>query len=356
MTTRQRLLIVGGGQSGLAAARVARDQGLEPVILEARAEPTGAWSHYYDSLTLFSPSEHSGFPDYGFPGPPGRYPTKDEVIDFLRGYAQWLGTEVRTRATVTAVTTDAGRFIAHLQDGSSLEGEALVAATGSFANPHIPGLPGDAHFQGRVLHAADYRSPLPFTGQRVVVVGAGNSAVQIGYELASIAPTTLATRSPVQFLAQTRGGHDLHYWFDRLRLDLLPPSVLSRIIKATPVLDNGQYREAVASGLLSQRRMFSAFTHNGVVWADGSTEHVDTVVFATGYRPHLPYLHDLGTLGADGMPLHRRGISATHPGLGYLGMEFQRSFSSNTLRGVHRDADYVVQALISRTGSALIRA
>jgi putative flavoprotein involved in K+ transport len=345
----QRMLIVGGGQSGLAAARTARDAGWVPVVLEAGDEPTGSWASYYDSLQLFSPSEYSGFPGYAFPGQPGRYPTRDEVVDFLRGYATWLGVEIRTRSTVTHVTAEGGvagaEYAAHLEDGSSVEGAALVAASGSFANPYLPDIPERPEFAGEVKHVADYRSPAPYAGKRVVVVGAGNSAVQVGYELTEVADTTLAVRSPVRFMPQVRAGRDLHYWLDKLQLDLLPPAVLSRLIKGTPVLDTGIYRAAIDGGLLPQRPMFTAFTGDGVVWAEGTRERVDAVIFATGYRPHVPYLRGLGALGPGGAPLHECGVSTTHAGLGYVGLEFQRSFSSNTLRGVHRDASYVIAAL-----------
>jgi putative flavoprotein involved in K+ transport len=345
----QRVLIVGGGQSGLAAARTARDAGWVPVVLESGDEPTGSWASYYDSLRLFSPSEHSGFPGYAFPGEAGQYPTRDDVVDFLRDYATWLGVEIRTRATVTRVTAEKGvpraGFVAHLADGSGIEGAALVAASGSFANPFLPDVPGRAAFAGTVEHVADYRSPAPYAGKRVVVVGAGNSAVQVGYELAELADTTLAVRSPIRFMPQVCGGRDVHYWLDKLRLDRLPPAVLSRLIQGTPVLDTGIYRAAIEDGLLPQREMFTAFTNDGVVWADGTRERVDAVIFGTGYRPHLPYLRELGALDPAGAPRHDRGVSTTHPRLGYLGLEFQRSFASNTLRGVHRDASYVVAAL-----------
>lgn len=93
---------------------------------------------------------------------------------------------------------------------------------------------------------------------------------------------------------------------------------------------------------MGRRPMFTALDGDHVRWADGSAERVDAVLLATGYVPSLPYLAGLGALGANGMPLHTGGLSSTHPGLGYLGLEFQRSFASNTLRGVSRDADHVV--------------
>jgi putative flavoprotein involved in K+ transport len=81
------------------------------------------------------------------------------------------------------------------------------------------------------------------------------------------------------------------------------------------------------------------------VWSDGQREPVDAIILATGYRPSLDYLRELGALDADGVPLHVRGISCTHVGLVYLGLEFQRSFASNTLRGVSQDARAVIAPL-----------
>lgn len=97
--------------------------------------------------------------------------------------------------------------------------------------------------------------------------------------------------------------------------------------------------------------MFTRFEGSSVAWPDGTREHVDTVLFATGYRPNLDYLGPLGTISA-GMPRHSGGISTTHPGLVYVGLEFQRSFSSNTLRGVYRDAEHVVGPLVAHVRHA----
>ena len=344
--SRPRLLIVGGGQSGLAAARAGRDRGWDPVVLEAGAEPVGSWPAYYDSLQLFSPRRFSSFPGYEFPGAEDGYPGRDEVVDYLRGYASWLGVDIRTDSRVADVTLDsAGAFTVHLTNGDAVSADVVIAASGSFANPHIPQVAGREEFSGQVLPVAAYRSPEPFAGQRVLVVGAGNSAVQVGYELAQVADVSLAVRDRVRLVSQVVGGRDLHWWLRLTRADLLPPAVLGRVVTGTPVIDTGRYEEALHSELLGQGPMFSAFTSDGVVWADGTEERVDAVIFATGYRPHLPYLGSLGALDADGGPRHRHGISTVQPGLGFLGLEFQRTFSSNTLRGVHRDAGFVVGAL-----------
>lgn len=343
--SRGRLLIVGGGQSGLAAARTGRDRGWEPVVLEAGPEPVGSWPCYYDSLRLFSPRRFSSFPGYPFPGDPDGYPGRDEVVEYIRGYADRLGVEVRTNARVVDVAADGPAFTVELADGSSLVGDALISASGSFGNPHVPTIPGREAFEGRVLHVADYRSPEEFAGQRVVVVGAGNSAVQVAHELAEHAETSLAVRDRVRFAPQMIAGRDLHWWLRLTRADLLPPSVLERLVTGTPVIGTDTYKRALEAGRPDQRPMFTALSPDGVVWPDVSREQVDAVIFATGYRPHLTYLTSLGVLDGAGRPRHDRGVSTALPGLGFLGLEFQRSFSSNTLRGVHRDAQHVVDAL-----------
>jgi hypothetical protein len=192
-------LVIGAGQSGLAAARALREAGAEPVVLEAASEPGGSWPHYYDSLTLFSPARYSALPGLPFPGDPGRYPRREEVTAYLRDYAARLDADIRTGSRVTAVTADGPFLAARLATGEELRARAVIAATGSFSRPHVPSLPGLEQFTGTLIHASRYRSPSPFAGKDVIVVGAGNSAVQIAAELAASAAVTLATRRPVRY-------------------------------------------------------------------------------------------------------------------------------------------------------------
>lgn len=99
--------------------------------------------------------------------------------------------------------------------------------------------------------------------------------------------------------------------------------------------------------------MLTRLDGDTVIWDDGTHEKVDAVLLATGYRPDLPYLRTLDSaLGDDGGPVHSGGLSLTRPGLVYLGLEFQRSFASNTLRGVGRDADHVIRPLAAHVRRA----
>ncbi|MFI7702463.1 flavin-containing monooxygenase [Nonomuraea sp. NPDC049480] len=347
-------IVIGGGQSGLAAARSLRNAGLTPVILEAGERPTGSWAHYYDSLTLFSPARYSSMPDLPFPGDGDHYPHRDEVVDYLHRYADSLDVEIRTATRVSAVESDgAGAFLIHTEAGDTLRTAGVVAASGSFGNPHVPDLPGRGSFTGQLLHVADYRSPKHYAGQRVIVVGAGNSAVQVAYELAEGATVTLATRQPIQFMPQMIGGKDAHYWHTTTGFDSLPPQWLACIATGTLVMDTGDYAAALQAGRMDRRPMFTRFDGEHVIWSDGTPEQVDAVIFATGYRPDLDYLRTLGALDASGLPLQVGGLSTTHLGLSYVGLEFQRSFASNTLRGVHHDAAHIAAPMATYASGAL---
>ncbi|HEY6494209.1 MAG TPA: NAD(P)-binding domain-containing protein [Trebonia sp.] len=136
----QDALVIGGGQSGLAAALALRASGAEPVVLEAAARPGGSWPRYYDSLNLFSPARYSGLPGLPFPGDPDRYPRRDEVTAYLRDSAARLDAEIRTTSRATAVTADGPFLVVRLDSGQELRARAVIAATGSFSNPHVPSL------------------------------------------------------------------------------------------------------------------------------------------------------------------------------------------------------------------------
>lgn len=333
--------VVGAGQAGLAAGRALQQTGLDFLIVEAGSDVGGSWPDYYDSLRLFSPARFSALPGRALPGDPARYPTRDDIIAYLRAYAQAFALPIRTHARVADVVRNGSRFRVEILDGPSVAARAVIAASGGLGLPHVPRLSGRADYTGRLIHAASYRRPESFAGQRVVVVGGGNSAVQIAVELAEIATVTVATRQPIRFVPQTPLGVDVHYWTRWLGLELLP---LGRASGAG-VLDTGRYAAAVAAGRPDRRPMFTHLTSTGVAWADGTVEAVDAIILATGYRTDLRYLTGLGALDINGRPVHCRGISLTVPRLGYVGVPGQTGFASATVRGVGGDARRVVRRL-----------
>ena len=113
------------------------------------------------------------------------------------------------------------------------------------------------------------------------------------------------------------------------------------------VTDSVGFRQTLAEGRVDQHPMFEALDGGQVLWSDDQLEPVDTIILATGYRPSLPYLRELGALGENDAPLHVGGISSTHPGLVYVGLELQRTYASNTLRGVSEDARSVTAPLVA---------
>ncbi|MDW5328401.1 NAD(P)/FAD-dependent oxidoreductase [Plantactinospora sp. KLBMP9567] len=339
------MVVVGGGQAGLATAGVASARGLSAVVLDASPGPGGSWPRYYDSLTLFSPARFSSLPGLPFPGDPDRYPVRDEVVAYLGAYADRVDADVRWGRRVERVARVGDGFAVAATDGTLLRARTVVAASGGFGRPYRPELPGLETFTGRVLHSADYREPSPLRGARVVVVGGGNSAVQIGVELARVARVSLAARGRLRWQAQRILGRDFHWWLTRTGLDFsrLGP----RLVKGTvPVIDDGGYRAAVRAGQPDHRPMFTRLDGDSVVWADGARERVDLLILATGFRPDLAYLAGTSAVDGQGRPLHVRGVSTAVPGLGYVGLEHQRSFASATLRGVGRDAGYVLGNLL----------
>ena len=156
MNPSDPIVIVGGGQSGLAAARAVRDSGLRPIVLEAGDRPVGSWPDYYDSLSLFSLARYSAMPDRPFPGEDDRYPRRDEVVDYLANYAADLDVEIRVNTKVESVT-------AEVADSPCTPATVRrscrwrCGGDGLFSNPHRPALAGQDEFTGELLHVASYR-------------------------------------------------------------------------------------------------------------------------------------------------------------------------------------------------------
>jgi putative flavoprotein involved in K+ transport len=336
------VVVIGGGQAGLASGFYLRRTTLRYVILDDQPAAGGAWRHTWPSLRLFSPAQWSSLPGWLMPRDDSEYPARDAAIAYLAEYERRYALAVERPVSVKRVLPDGDGSLIIETSAGVLEARAVVSATGTWANPILPELPGHGRFRGLVLHSARYPGVEPFAGRRVIVVGGGNSGAQIVAELSNVAHVTWATRDPPTFLPDYVDGR---YLFEQATARYRaiqegrtpePARSLGDIVLVPPV------RAALANGTLEAVPMFTGFTDTGVRWPNGSETPADAVIFATGFRPALGHLASLGIVDGRG----RVAMSASDAGtrvaapfpLWLVGYGEWTGFASATLIGVGRSA------------------
>ncbi|MFJ4778107.1 ArsO family NAD(P)H-dependent flavin-containing monooxygenase [Streptomyces sp. NPDC088762] len=339
MSRRTDVVVIGGGQSGLAAGYHLRRLGIEHVILDARPAPGGAWQHTWESLRLFSPAAYSSLPGRLMPVQEGQvYPDAAHVIAYLADYEKRYELPVQHGVWVDAVHRD-GAFLRVETDCGGWRARAVISATGTWTRPFLPAVPGRRDFAGRQVHSAHYQGPRDFAGQRVIVVGGGNSGAQIAADLTGHADLTWVTRRPPRYLADDIDGRALfdhatarRRALDEGRADTGGVASLGDIVAVPPV------RAARDAGLLAVRQMFSRLTVGGVEWADGTQAEADAVIWCTGFRPALAHLAGLRLRGTRGHITTSGTRSVEDPRFHFLGYGDWTGPASATLIGVGRPA------------------
>ncbi|MFQ6849793.1 ArsO family NAD(P)H-dependent flavin-containing monooxygenase [Streptomyces sp. 35M1] len=348
MTQHTDVVVVGGGQAGLAAGYHLRRQGLDFVILDAEAAPGGSWQHMWDSLHLFSPAGHSSLPGRLMPAQAGEtYPDADHVVDYLADYEKRYDLPVAHGTRVNAVRRDADRLLVEADTGT-WRARAVISATGTWSRPFLPAVPGRSVFTGQQLHTVNYRCPADFAGQRVIVVGGGNSGAQIAADLTldGTIEVTWVTRRPPQFLADDIDGRALfdvattrRRALDAGRTDTRGVASFGDIVVVPPV------RAARDAGLLTAKPMFAQLTAIGIRWADGSQSDADTVIWSTGFRPALSHIAPLNLRGPRGHIPTDGTRALGEPRLHLLGYGDWTGPASATLIGVGRPARDAARAI-----------
>src|SRR5215204_6394950 len=158
-TQRREVVVIGGGQAGLAAGYFLAQQNRRFTILEAAGEPASAWRSRWDSLRLFTSVRYDSLPGLDFPGYPDSYPGRDDVVAYLTDYARRFELPVELDSRVLAVRARGdGGFLVELAD-RSYDADQVVVATGPFQIPFTPALAGGLTSGVRQMHSTEYRSP-----------------------------------------------------------------------------------------------------------------------------------------------------------------------------------------------------
>ncbi len=288
------VVVIGAGQAGLSAAHHLSRLGVDRfVVLDANPAPGGAWQHRWPTLTMGDVHGVASLPGLAVPAHDEETPAREVVPDYFRHYETEYRLPVERPVRVDRVEDGPdGTLLVHT-DGETWQTRALVNATGTWDRPFLPAYPGRETFSGRQLHTVDYDGPDSFSGQRVVVVGGGASAIQILGELAPVATTTWVTRRPpvwreVGFDLEA-GRQAVALVEDRVRRGLPPQSVVS----VTGLALRPQEQRAAELGAYERLPMFARIEPDGVRWADGDFAPTDAIIWATGFRASLNHLAKL---------------------------------------------------------------
>jgi putative flavoprotein involved in K+ transport len=350
-TTVLDVLVIGGGQAGLATAYHLRTTGLRFEVLERNARIGDSWRTRYDSLSLFTPREYSALPGLSLDGDPDGYATKDEVADYLERYATRFALPVRLEAEVRRLERVDGGFRATLGGGATIEARAVVIASGAYQLPAIPEIA--SRFSRDVVQLAplSYRNPTSVPAGTVLVVGDGATGRQIARELAPTHRVLLAGGKGRSLAPDRVLGRSIYWWLDRLRLlRVTRDSRIGRRLRSRDAfpgrgLDDGHLR---AAGIQQVPRLTQA---DGTTagFLDGTAREVASVIWATGYRDDSGWVLIPRVSDERGSFVESRGSSPV-PGLFFVGRRWQTTQGSALLLGVGSDAAMIVQEVVGLMG------
>lgn len=350
--------VIGAGGSGLAATKALHARGIDCECFERGSAVGGLWrydndnglSAIYASLHINTSRDATAFAAYPMPRNYPDFPHHTQIRDYLESYVDAFGLRdrIRFRTTVDRVVQDAaGGFEVTVRPA---EGPAetrryrqVIVASGHHWLPRVPEFAG--RFSGRILHSHDYRTPAEFAGQRVLVVGMGNSACDISCDLARVASRTL--------LSTRRGAHVIPKYLFGLPLDRVCPDAVWRFtplwalraaFNAVVWLNRGGLRgyglpqpahqvleehptiSTDLPSLVRERRVLvkpdiAGFEDDRVRFVDGSRAALDAIILCTGYKIEFPFL-DRTLMAPDDnvVRLYRHVVHPEVPGLFFVGL------------------------------------
>jgi cation diffusion facilitator CzcD-associated flavoprotein CzcO len=344
--------IVGAGAAGLAAARHLKAASLPFEVVERERDVGGIWdvslphSPVYHSARLISSKPLTEFPDFPMPREYPDYPGHAQALEYLRAYARHFGLYQHIRfgeSVVHAERAEGNGWRVTLASGESRMYAALVVAAGMHWVPTVPALAGK--FDGESLHSCGYKIPEIFRGKRVLVVGAGNSGCDIAVEASQHAEHTfLSVRRGYYYIPKYAFGRPIDQVGElslKLRLPLFIRRALNqlvlkavvgspeqyglprpdhRLLETHPIV-NSQILLALGRGDVRPKPDLVQLEGPEVRFGDGTSERIDLIVFATGYRVSFPFLEPRHLNSADGRPdFYLHVFHPTYDDLFILGM------------------------------------
>jgi putative flavoprotein involved in K+ transport len=342
--THFEVAVIGAGQAGLAIGCLLARQDQQFVILDGADSIGASWRGRWDSLVLFTPRRYNRLPGLAFPGDPDGYPTRDEVVAYLKQYASTFELPIQLESAVRSLTKNGRAFDLEV-DEHSIEADQVVIATGPFQTPRVPRFASQLAPDVVQTHSLDYRRPSDLPDGTVLVVGGGNTGYQIATELSATHQVHLAIGARQTPLPQRLAGRDLFWWLQTTKLLNTPvDSRLGQKLSGRDTLVGSTRRAVKRHGVELKPRATDA-SERTVSFADGTELSVDAVIWATGFGPNHSWV-TLPVFRSQGEVVHERGVTAM-PGLYFLGLPWQHTRGSALLGWVKDDAEYIARQVAS---------
>lgn len=346
-----RVCVIGAGPCGLTAVKNLLAAGISDVVCYEEASAIGGnWVYddapdrrsVYRATRLISSKHLSEFEDFPMPADYPDFPSHRQMLDYFKSYAERFGVIAKVVLNVrveSAKRLSGGRWSVTIasRDGSRVEAfDHLIVCSGHHREPLLPKYPGA--FTGRVLHSREYKRPEPFEGQRVLVVGGGNSACDIAVDVSRVAASvSLSMRHGYFILPKVMFGRPIDQLYARMRsyLRFAPRFLQDALADATVRLELGPWEKyglerpkgratsmhptlntailaALRDGAVLPRRAIARLDGERVHFSDGAAATFDTIIWATGYRFGYPFIDD-AIMGPDFTQLPPLYLTMMHP-------------------------------------------
>ncbi|MEB2298566.1 NAD(P)/FAD-dependent oxidoreductase [Lysinibacillus xylanilyticus] len=343
-------IIIGGGQAGLAMGYYLKKSKHKFLILDAHIEVGDSWRIRYDSLQLFTPRSHSSLPGLALNGDQNGYPTKDEIANYLKDYQKKFELPISLESKVTKVTKKDGIFKISTIFKETYFCKNIIIATGPFQVPFIPKISDFVSSEVYQCHTVDYKNPSQLREGQALVIGGGNSGMQIAAELAnSKKNVSLSISKNPKFFPYTVFNKSIFWWLSKFGiLRFTINSKIGRKIKENDPIIGEEVKSLIKNKEIKVFPRAISVMKDKVSFEDGQSIHPKNIIWATGFKNDYSWIDVNKEIFDDnGYPIHKRGVTK-EPGLYFIGLSWQYRRGSALLLGVGEDAEYLAETIVWR--------
>ncbi|KXH89299.1 NAD(P)/FAD-dependent oxidoreductase [Bacillus cereus] len=339
------LIIIGAGQAGLTMGYYLKQEGYNFLLLEAGKQVGDSWRNRYDSLQLFTPRSYSSLPGMALIGEKNEFPYKDEIATYLEEYARHFQLPVQLQTEVLKIKKEKEIFELHTPT-EVLQTKKVIIASGGFQQPFIPSVSANLSSHIFQIHSSQYKSSPQIPQGKVLVVGGGNSGMQIAVELAKTHEVTVSISHPLTFLPLQLFGKSIFNLLEKV--GLLYAEINTKrgrwFQKRKDPIFGFEGKKLIRNGAIKLQEKVVSASGNNIMFQNGDIYSAESVIWSTGFVQNYNWIEIEQAVTEKGFPNHIKGISPVK-GLYYIGLPWQSQRGSALICGVGKDAAYVLSEI-----------